>query len=307
MDRDTRALLRAVRAANLPPVHTLTPAEARSRSGDRARIHNPFIEVGEVVDLKTEAGLPLRLYQPPFPADRPAPVVLYFHGGGWMLGDVDSYDTLCRQLCVHSGCAVVFVEYRRAPEHPFPGPLEDCLAALDHVRRNAAIMRVDFDRLAVAGDSAGGNLAAAACLKHRGATPVHVRYQALFYPVMDHACDTESYELFAEGHGLTRDEMRWFWSHYLGGADGGDPLASPLRVADARGMPETLLLTAEYDVLRDEGEAFARHLEEAGIVVEVKRVPGVVHGFIHHGGLIKRGAEELRAAALKIGARLRAV
>lgn len=306
MDRDTRALLGAIRAANLPPVHTLTPAEARLRVGDRARIQNPFIEVGDVADLKTDDGLPLRLYHPPVPAVRPAPVVLYFHGGGWMMGDVNSYDTLCRQLCVHSACAVVFVEYRRAPEHPFPGPLEDCLAALNHVRRNAVAMGVDSDRLAVAGDSAGGNLAAAVCLKLHASGPLPVRYQALLYPVMDHACETESYGLFAEGHGLTRDEMKWFWSHYLGSANGGDPLASPLRVVDARGLPDTLMLTAEYDVLRDEGEAFARRLDEAGVAVELKRVPGVIHGFIHHGGFIKRGAEELRTVGLKIGARLRA-
>ena len=214
--------------------------------------------------------VPVRTYRPV--RDAALPVVAYFHGGGWATGSIDSFDGVARRLAVASGAAVVSVGYRLAPEHPFPAPVEEGLAV---VRRLADEGRA----LAVAGDSAGGNLAAVISRRLRDENGARPRAQALVYPVCDAALDTPSAEEFAEGYGFTRAAMERFWALYLAGADGRHPDASPRRAERLGGLPPALVLTAEADVLRDEGEAYAAALRSAGVRTALRRYPGTVHGF----------------------------
>jgi acetyl esterase len=210
------------------------------------------------------------------PADA-LPVLVYLHGGGWVMGGVDSYDALLRTLANATGAIVAGVEYRLAPEHRFPAALDDSLAAIRWLAANAGELGGDGSRLALAGDSAGGNLAAVAARRLRG--ELQVALQVLIYPVTDAGADSPSYGTFADGHGLSGESMRRFWDLYLDGADGSHPDASPLRAGDLAGVAPALVLTADEDVLRDEGEAYAQALREAGVAVELVRWPGSIHGF----------------------------
>jgi acetyl esterase/lipase len=198
------------------------------------------------------------------------PVVAFLHGGGWAMGGVESHEAALRALATSSGALVAAVEYRLAPEHPFPAGLDDSLAAVRWLARDGA-------PLAVAGDSAGGNLAAVVARRLRGEIPL--RLQVLLYPVADAALNTPSYREFSERWGLSAASMRRFWNMYLDGRDGSEPDASPLRAADLAGVAPALVITAEADVLRDEGEAYAAALREAGVPVELERWPGTIHGF----------------------------
>ncbi len=220
--------------------------------------------------------LPVRIYQPDTDGDHP--LLVYFHGGGWVIGDLDTQDEFCRQLCAGSGAVVVSVDYRLAPEDPFPNGLEDCYAATRWAVENARTLGATADMLAVGGDSAGGNLAASVCLlaRERGGPTIH--HQLLIYPVTDNDLDTGSYRDNAEGYLLTRDMMGWFWEQYAPGQSA-DPLASPLK-AELTGMPPATVITAEYDPLRDEGQAFAERLSAAGVPVEQREFKGMIHGFI---------------------------
>ncbi len=216
--------------------------------------------------------IPIRHYRP---STAPGlPVVVYLHGGGWAVGSIDSYDTACRALANAAGHAVASVGYRLAPEHPFPAGLDDALAATRWAMARAG----GPDRVAVAGDSAGGNLAAVAArrLRDEGMTPA---FQALVYPVCDAACSTPSYREFDAGYGLSAADMRRWWNLYVDGTGGLDPDASPLRAADLAGLPAAWILIAGCDVLRDEGEAYAGRLAEAGVPVQVVRYEGYAHGF----------------------------
>ena len=219
--------------------------------------------------------LPMRAYAPSTAPD--LPVVAYFHGGGWTVGSIASFDAVARTLAVAAQALVVSVGYRLAPEHPFPGPVEECEAAVRWLAANAEQIGGDGRRLAVTGDSAGGNLAAVVARRLREERLLTM--QALVYPVTDAALDTASAEQFAVGYGFTAAAMRNYWDLYLGGADGTHPDASPLRATDLGGLPPAHILTAEADVLRDEGEAYAAALERAGTPVTVRRHPGTVHGF----------------------------
>lgn len=211
------------------------------------------------------------------------PVVLYLHGGGWVLGDAQTHARMMREIVVQSGAAVVFVEYGCAPEFPFPAPLEHCYQALEWVAAKGASLGLDGSRIAVAGDSAGGNLTAALALLAKARNGPAICLQAMLYPVTDCEYSTESYEEFSTGLNLDRETMQWFWDRYV--ADEGarkDPLASPLRADDGalRGLPRALVITAECDVLRDEGEAYGRRLAEAGVTVTSVRFAGALHGFM---------------------------
>jgi acetyl esterase len=231
------------------------------------------------------------------------PGIVYFHGGGFVIGNLDSHDGTCRALANASGCAVVSVDYRLAPEHRFPAAPEDCYAALRFVAERGAELGIDARRLAVAGDSAGGNLAAVTALLARERRGPDVRFQLLVYPVADHAFDTPSYRDNAEGYFLSAAMMRWFWGHYLERPEqGDDPLASPLRAKDLAGLPPALVITAEYDPLRDEGEAYAARLKQAGVAAELLRYDGQIHGFFSLFDALDDG----RAAVERAGAALRA-
>ena len=236
---------------------------------------DPIAEARDVEIPGPGGDIRLRVLRPD--GDGPLPVVAYLHGGGWALGSVDSFETPMRALANASGAIVAGVEYRLAPEHRFPAALNDTLAAVRWLAEAATEVGGDPDRLAVAGDSAGGNLAAVAALELRG--DVGLRMQALVYPVLDSAVNRPSYGEFGDGYGLTAAAMRRFWELYLDGADGARPDASPLRCADLSGAPPAYVAIADHDVLRDEGEEYAAALERAGVPVAVKRWPGTIHGF----------------------------
>ncbi|MWK37536.1 alpha/beta hydrolase fold domain-containing protein [Actinomadura sp. J1-007] len=226
------------------------------------------------------------------------PVVVFFHGGGFVLCGLDSHDRLCRALTAGSGAIVMAVDYRLAPEHPFPAAVEDARAAVAWASRNAAALGGDPARLAVAGDSAGGALAASACLHARDRGGPHVAFQLLIYPVTDAAQDTASYRDHAEGGFLTAAHMRWFWEQYLSDpAQAADPDASPLRADDLSGLPPACVLTAECDPLRDEGEAYAARLAEAGVPVQSRRFEGAFHGFASLDHVLPVAGEAQRIAA----------
>jgi acetyl esterase len=222
--------------------------------------------------------IPVRVYRPEGPG--PFPALVFFHGGGFVLCSLDTHDGQCRALANRAGCIVISVDYRLAPEHPFPAAPEDCYAATQWVAANAAEIDADPARIAVGGDSAGGNLAAAVSLMARDRSGPALRFQLLVYPVTNHDFGTLSYRENAEGYFLTTNTMKWFWGHYLADvADGANPYASPLRAEDLSGLPPGLCITAGYDPLRDEGEAYAARLRAASVPCVSERFPGMFHGF----------------------------
>lgn len=221
--------------------------------------------------------VPIRIYRPTTPG--PHPVLVSMHGGGWVRGSLDGDEFRSHLLAHLSECAIVSVDYRLAPEHPYPAALDDCYAVLTWVAANAAAEGFDADRIGVSGDSAGANLAAAVALmaRDRGGPPLCC--QILVYPICDHDFDRASYRDHAEGKLLTRALMQWFWDQYAGTADRNQPYLSPLRARDLGNLPPALVITAEHDPLRDEGELYARRLAEAGTLVEAVRMDGLIHPF----------------------------
>ena len=263
--------LAAQAAAGPAPVE---PLEMRAR-----RAEQMAMRVEDRVIDSPGGKIALRIYTPPGPA--PLPVLIYYHGGGWVTGDLDVSDFQCRLLSRWAGCLVVHVNYRHAPEHIFPAALDDAYAGAVWVEENAAGLQADPARIAVGGDSAGGNLAAAVTLMARERGGPRFIYQYLAYPVLDGAMSLPSYKGNATGFGLTGQTMAWYWDQYVPDpADRKNPLASPLNAPDLNGLPAALVLTAEFDPLLDEGEAYAGRLQEAGVPVELKRYDGLIHGFL---------------------------
>jgi acetyl esterase len=242
--------------------------------------------------------VPVRRYVPVAPdAAQPPPAVVFLHGGGWVCGSVAVYDSVARRLAAESGATVFSVDYRLAPEHPYPIPLDDCYAALTWVVTNASDLGVDGARVAIAGDSAGGNLSAAVALRARTDGPP-LRAQVLIYPVTDAACDNKSMVENGEGYLLTADSMRDMWSHYLG--PDGDPdhaFASVTRATDLSGLPPALVLTAEFDPLRDEGEHYASLLDAADVDTKLVRYDGMIHGFLGMREIVPAANEAMAEAA----------
>lgn len=249
----------------------------------------------EALNIPVAGGsIPARLYAPA--TTGPLPVMVHFHGGGWVYMDLGTHDGYCRTLANRTGCAVVAVEYRKAPEHPFPVPLEDCFAALKWVAANAAQLGIDAARMGVVGDSAGGNLAAAVALLARDAGGPALRVQVLTYPAVDASMTQPSVTENAAAPLLGRPQMDWFWKHYNADkADLRDPRLSPLYAEDLSGLPPALLATAEFDPLRDEGEAYAGKLKSAQVVVEYHRYGGVFHGFLLMSKIIPEAARLIAA------------
>jgi acetyl esterase len=286
-------------AVDGPPAHEVPVDQARAgHEAETTRLSGPGEPVAEVRELEIPSPsgpIPARLYRPE--ADGPLPLVTYLHGGGWMLGSVDSFDTVVRALANAAAAVVLSVGYRLAPEAPFPAGLDDSLSAVRWATANAAELGADPARMAIAGDSAGGNLATVAARRLRG--EVDLRMQALIYPVTDAGCNTASYRDFGVRHGLTAASMQRFWNLYLDGADGLHPDASPLRAQDLAGSPPAIVLTAGFDPLRDEGEAYAQALREAGVEVECHRYDGAIHGFwrwLAVTRLSRRAVDEVAAA-----------
>lgn len=238
----------------------------------------------------------VRVYQPAT-TDDPVGVLVYLHGGGWVLGSIDTHDNVARTLANGSRATVVSVDYRLAPEHPFPAPLDDVSAVLRWVHDHADELGAP-PRIAVGGDSAGGNLSAAAALRARDEGGPPLAFQLLVYPVTDSAADTESYREFGEGYFLTAEAMAWYWNAYQPDpARRADPLCSPRRADDLSGLPPALVITASCDPLRDEGEAYAARLRDAGVPVEAHRQPDSFHGFFSLPGSMFAPAGEAQARA----------
>jgi len=278
----------------------MSPSEVRSIMDEMAGIFpGPEVDTEDRTIPGPNGDIPVRIYRPE--GDGPFPVVVFFHGGGFVIGSITSHDATCRSLCQKAGAVVVSVEYRLAPEYPFPAAPEDCYAATSWVSEHAVELGVNSSRLAVVGDSAGANLAAVVCLmaKERGGPPI--AFQALVYPVTDHV-DTESRTENAEGYLLTTAAMDWFIGHYADDETRKNPWCAPLRALDLSGLPPALVITAEFDPLRDEGEAYGQRLQDAGVPVTISRYDGMVHGFFSMTALVPRAvdAEDEVAKALRL-------
>jgi acetyl esterase len=290
-----KAVIDLVIKSGRPSYHQLSPKDARQVYRDtRAASTPPAPEVGAVKDLTADgpAGpIPVRLYRPTgVPATTALPALVFFHGGGWVIGDIETHDVLCRQLAAGAGISVVAVDYRLAPEHRFPAAIDDAWAATRWVAAHAAELGIDAGRLAVGGDSAGGNLATVVALLARDRGGPSIALQTLIYPVTDVGAESQSYADFADGFMLTRELMRWFIAHYLAGThDGVDWRVSPLRAPSLAGVAPALVVTAGFDPLRDEGDAYARKLREAGVRVDTICYGGMIHGFAPMGRLIETG------------------
>jgi cation diffusion facilitator CzcD-associated flavoprotein CzcO/acetyl esterase/lipase len=292
MQPDVAMVLELMAEMGLPPLETLPVADARALMAATAATRPPSPEVGEVTDgvmPGPDGDLPYRLYRPAAPPEGPHPVVVYFHGGGWVLGDLDSDDPLCRDLCARSGAVVVSVNYRHAPEARFPAAAEDAFAALQWVDANAIELGGIPGQLAVAGWSAGGNIAAVACQKARDVGGPDISGQLLITPVVDSEMTRPSYSENGDGYILTSALMRWFWDHYADPADRGDPRVAPLR-GNLDGLPPACIVAADFDPLRDDGSAYARALEAAGVPVRHVRARGHTHTSVIMVGIVISGA-----------------
>jgi acetyl esterase len=312
LDPQAKAVIDLVIKSGRPPYHTLSPKDARQLFRETRPAATPTPPaIGDVRNLvvDTDAGsIPLRIYRPAgVAAATPLPALVFFHGGGWVIGDLETHDVLCRQLTAEGRVAVVSVDYRLAPEHKFPAAADDAWAATRWVVAHARDIGVDPARLAVGGDSAGGNLAAVVALMARDAGAPSIGLQVLIYPVTDLGMATRSYTELAEGYLLTRDSMRWFIAHYLKAADeAGDWRASPLRARSLAGVAPALIVTAGFDPLRDEGEAYAAKLREAGVRVDYLSYGGMIHGFVPMGRLIDTANRAVAHIAASLRQELRA-
>ena len=305
LDTQAKALLQLMVERNVPPVHTLPPAQAREFYLVRKALTQPDPpSVSSTRDhLPTLGGVsvPVREYRPAgAQALETLPALVYFHGGGWVIGNIETHDVLCRQLCQASGCAVFSVDYRLAPEHVFPAAYEDALAAFHWVVSQASELHIDPLRVAVGGDSAGGNLAAAVCLGARGSAQPPA-FQMLIYPATLMYPDTPSFHANGEGYGLTAQAMDWFMDHYLPTrAHGDDWRASPLKASSHADLPPALVLTAGFDPLRDEGLAYADTLSHAGVEAQYICFERQIHGFITMGRVIREAYTAVDMCALAL-------
>ncbi len=303
LDPQAQKLVDALTALNLKPVEDSTPEEARESMRTRTAALGPFEEVAAVAEhrVPVDGGeITVRVYSPGGPG--PHPALVFCHGGGWVIGDLYTHDGICRSLTNAAGCVVASVDYRLAPEFRYPVAARDSYAALSWVVSNAARLGIDARRVAVGGDSAGGNLATVMALmaRDRGGPPL--AQQTLIYPVTNHDLDTPSYHENATGYVLTREAMRWFWRHYLTReGQGKEPYASPLLAPSLAGLPPALVITAGCDPLRDEGEAYAARLRDAGVPVTLTRYEGMFHGFLR----MTRLLDKARAALDEVAGSLR--
>lgn len=296
------AMLQSI--AQMPQRPPDTDPVAAARAGTAAMFVHPAPPDLAVVDRTLAAGdapIPVRIYTPRG-ARTPLPVLVYFHGGGFLAGSIESHDGTVRELAHRAGCVAVSVGYRLAPEHPYPAPFDDCIAALGWVGANAGEIGGDATRLAIGGDSAGANLCAAVALANRDRGGPPLACQLLVYPVVTPACATESMTTNGTGYMLTADSMRWMWAAYLAGAGRhDDPYVAPIAAASFAGLPPAVIITAEFDPLRDEGEAFARALAAGGVPTTVSRYGGQIHGFFSMYALAPQSfvATEQAARALR--------
>lgn len=301
-----RSLLQLIEEKGLPPTHTLAPAQARHWYRERRFVTQPLPPevalVRELVAPGPYGDIALRLYRPLGSRnDQALPVLVYYHGGGWVIGDLESHDTLCRELANGSGCAVVAVDYRMGPEHRFPAAVDDSIAATRWIRANAASLQLDPDRLAIGGDSAGGNLAAVVAIAARDAGDLPVAFQLLIYPATDMRRTAPSHQSNGEGYLLTKETITYFHDHYIDDAKHDlDWRASPLLHPDLSGLPPAFVLTAGYDPLRDEGLQYAQALSEAGNRASLVCFDRQIHGFITMGKVIDEASTAVSLCAAQV-------
>jgi acetyl esterase len=305
LDPQAQAFLDQLAAMGGPPLHQLPVPEARALMAALAGMSGtPDVALGKIEDrtIPGPAGtIPVRVYTPT--GAGPFPLLVYFHGGGWVIGDLDTHDGVCRQLAHGAGCVVMSVDYRLAPEHKYPAGPDDCYAAVAWAAKHGGQIGADPSRIAIGGDSAGGNLTCVTALRARDAGGPHLVFQLPVYPATDRSLEQPSYRENATGYLLETDAMHWFWGHYLdASADPADPYISPLRAKDFRGLPPALVITAEFDPLRDEGEAYAQRLKDAGVPTTLHRYDGMIHGFFGMSALM----DKAKAAVAESCAALRA-
>jgi acetyl esterase len=303
LDPQAREVMNYLTGLGLPEIDRISPSEARRQYRDtRAALRPPAPNLFEVRDLVagvTAGPIALRLYRP---AEGVLPALVYFHGGGWVVGDLETHDVVCRQIAMQAHAVVIAVDYRLAPEHPFPAAVEDAWSATTWIAAHAPELGIDAKRLAVGGDSAGGGLAAVVALMARDSSKLRLTLQVLVYPVTDLRAESASYSNYAEGYLLTRAAMQWYIAQYAPTPQAIDNWrASPLHAPWVHGVAPALIIAAELDPLCDEGEAYARRLQGARVPVEYQRLDGMIHGFLTMGGRIDAAnkAVSIIADALK--------
>ncbi|MEP7115064.1 MAG: alpha/beta hydrolase [Ilumatobacteraceae bacterium] len=292
LDPQVEALLNAIKAEGKSPIYTLTVAGARADAEQLTVLSGELIAVGSVQDVTIPvegADIGARVYTPKGVA--PHPVVMFFHGGGWVICSLDTHDNIARAICRDADAVVVSVDYRMAPEHRYPTAVHDCFAATRWVADNASSLNVDATRLAVCGDSAGGNLSAVVTHMARDSGGPTITFAALIYPAVDMTAKGGSLDENATGYFLETESMEWFMGHYLSDEERAEPLASPLSNENLSGLPDCFIATCEFDPLRDEGEAYAAALRVSGGHVETKRYDGLIHGAANMAGVLDLGRE----------------
>jgi acetyl esterase len=296
LDPQAQQVLEQTAALGLPPNHLVSPSQARINMKSRPRAAGP--EVAKVEDRLIPGpgvDIPVRIYTPT--GSGPFPVLVWFHGGGWVVGDLETTDPTARHLTVGANCVVISVDYRLAPETKFPGAVDDSYAATVWAAQQAPRLSGDSGKIEVGGDSAGGNLAAAVALMARDRDGLSLAFQLLVYPVTARDFGTVSYRQNAEGYGLNLDGMRWYWDLYLQSpADASNPYAAPLVAENLKGLPPALVITAEYDPLCDEGEAYAKRLQDAGVATTCRRYDGMIHGFFGMTAVVDKGKQAVAEA-----------
>ena len=301
-----KVVLDQLASLQMPALWEVSAEEARENSRARRVMPENPEQVHDVQNRSVPGpggDIPVRIYRSSAAGDHP--LLVWYHGGGWVIGDLDMADPSCRALANHAGAVVVSVDYRLAPEHRFPAAIDDCYAATVWAVEHAAELGADPARVAVGGDSAGGNLAAAVALRARDESGPAIGHQLLVYPVIERNFGTASYRDNAEGYLLTKQAMEWFWDHYMGpGGDDQSPYVAPIKAKSLAGLPPALVITAEYDPLRDEGEAYAKALEAAGVPVTCTRYAGQIHGFFGMGGVLDDADKAVEQAGQAVKAAL---
>lgn len=296
LDKQSQELLNQTRALNLPPVHTISPRESRKAYDERPRVPGPQLPKVKYISIPVDGNnINCRMYIPD--VNNPLPVLVWFHGGGWVTGNVEGSDNVTRHLASGTGCAVLSVDYRLSPEVKFPGPLNDCYGVTKWVYENAESLNIDKNKIAVGGDSAGGNLAAAVCLRAKDDGQLPLLSQLLIYPCVDTDFKRKSYKDNKDDYSLTATSMKWFWQQYINSdSDMDNPYVCPLKYSDHSKLPEACIIVAEHDPLLDEGIAYHNKLKNAKVKSKLIKYPGVMHGFYSNIGVLDKSQKAIDAS-----------